>query len=250
MGFDAADLQKKLAHRPAQVIDSVASTQDLALAWLADGAPDGAVVIADEQRAGRGRHGRTWYTPPGVALAVSVVLKPERRALPQVTMIGALAIVDVLDALGAQTVGIKWPNDVLLDSRKVSGVLPEADWQGDRLRGVALGIGINVRVQFDDPDLAGRAISIEPALGKPIDRSELLVKLLDRLDAWHHRLGEDAVFAAWRSRLVTIGTRVQVGQVVGEAVDVTADGGLVIAAANGARKTVFAGELHAGDGGA
>src|SRR5690606_4117303 len=124
------------------------STNDLALAWLREGAPIGAVVIADEQLKGRGRKGRVWHTPPGVALAVSVVLRPPVDALHQVGMVGALAIADVCQQHVPDDVAIKWPNDVQVGGRKVSGILPETAWEADRLLGVVLGMGLNVRVDF------------------------------------------------------------------------------------------------------
>ncbi|MCU0499037.1 MAG: biotin--[acetyl-CoA-carboxylase] ligase [Anaerolineae bacterium] len=239
-------LRAVLGSRPFRFYPQVDSTNDLAQAWLIEGAPQGAAVIADEQMAGRGRKGRVWHTPPGVAIAVSVILSPSPEAIGQVTMIGAVAIAEALEALGAPKIGIKWANDVLLNGKKVSGVLSEAVWQGDQLRGVILGMGINVRVQFDGTDLADSAISVETALKRPIDRAELLGHVLNRVDAWTQQGG---VFEAWRDRLVTIGQWVRVTQddrvIEGQAQGVEESGALRIETADGLQR-VFAGDLHLG----
>ncbi len=222
--------------RLAQVLGShafkffpqVESTQDVALAWLRAGAADGAVVITDEQMAGRGTHGRVWHTPPGVALAISVILCPAVVAVPHVTMLGALAIATFLEKLKAEAVTIKWPNDVLLQGRKVSGVLPEVVWHGDQLCGVALGMGVNVRNDFTDTPLATTAISIEQAMKLTYDRSELVGRLLDEVDYWAGYLGTSHLFEAWRARLETIGQDVVIDGVFGKAEDVDLTGALMV----------------------
>jgi BirA family transcriptional regulator, biotin operon repressor / biotin---[acetyl-CoA-carboxylase] ligase len=122
-----ATLQARL-QRPCRYFDAVDSTNDIAMQWLQAGAQTGSVVIADEQRQGRGRKGRTWYTPPGAALAVSVIVKPSLERINRISMIGALAVYDLCAAFGIKNLGIKWPNDVQINGLKVSGILPEAAW--------------------------------------------------------------------------------------------------------------------------
>src|SRR5687768_9901808 len=139
-------IQSKLNSRPLRFYEQADSTNDLALDWLRTGAAAGSVVVTDEQVKGRGRLGRTWYTPPGTALIVSVVLRPKVEYLGQITMLGAVAIAQMIEHLGTIDIGIKWPNDVLLQGKKVSGVLSEAVWNGDKLQGAVLGMGINVRI--------------------------------------------------------------------------------------------------------
>lgn len=239
-------LSAMLGSRSFRFYPQVDSTNDLAQQWLIEGAPAGAVVIADEQLAGRGRKGRLWHTPPGVAIAMSVILYPDPTAIGQVTMIGAVAIAEALEALGAANVGIKWANDVLLDGKKVSGVLSEAVWHGDQLRGVILGMGINVRVDFAGTDLAASAISVETALNRAIDRADLVRRVLGRVDHWTH---EERVFDTWRNRLITIGQSVRVIQdhqmIEGIARGVDASGALLIEA-GGIMHRVIAGDLHIG----
>lgn len=244
MTLSLAHLNRLLAPRPTRFYDRIDSTQEMALEWLREGAEAGAVVIANEQLKGRGRQGRMWYTPPGVALAVSVILKPLVAQLPQVTMLGALAIFDVLQELGAIRVTIKWPNDVRLNGRKVSGVLPEAEWDGGELRGVALGMGVNVRVDFRGTELEQTAISIEPALGRSVDRGELIAMLMKRVDYWSARLGTDELFETWKSRLETLGQQVLVNRITGLAEDVDTYGALLVRDENGVIQRILAGDVE------
>jgi BirA family biotin operon repressor/biotin-[acetyl-CoA-carboxylase] ligase len=254
-------VQLKLTPRPVRYVEQADSTNDLAMAWLREGAPDGSAVIADEQVKGRGRLGRGWYTPPRSALIVSVVLRPKAEHLHQITMLGALAICEMIEGLphpfnvsptneGAKSLalGIKWPNDVQLNGRKVSGVLSEAAWEGDALRGVVLGMGVNVRIDFSGTELADSAISIEHVLGKKVERLELLAELLARVDYWYERLGEPMLFDAWRSRLNMLGqtVTVQQGQIHGVAEGVEADGSLLVRGTDGNIQRVVAGDIALG----
>ncbi len=252
MTLNAQTLAAVLGTRPFRYFDVLDSTNDLAQDWLRAGAPGGAVVIADEQRKGRGRKGRLWHTPPGVALAISVVLHPPQEALHQVSMLGALAIAELLDSLGAQDVGIKWPNDVQLNGRKVCGVLPEVVWQGEHLLGVVLGMGLNVRMGFSGTELEPTAISIEPALGRMVERADLIARLLTLVDAWAEKLASPLVFEAWQARLNTLGRAVIVDDEPGSPLRGTAeavepDGTLLLRLADGSVRRVLAGDLSFGD---
>jgi BirA family biotin operon repressor/biotin-[acetyl-CoA-carboxylase] ligase len=166
-------------------------------------------------------------------------------------MLGALVIAETLDGLGAQQVGIKWANDVLLNERKVSGVLSEAAWdEQTHLIGAVLGIGLNVRVDFTGTELAQKAISIEPALGIPLDRADLIARLLGRVDYWRGQLGTHMLFRAWRARLVTPGRHVSIAQTDGTlegiAQDVDENGALLVRGDDGVLHRVVAGDLEMG----
>ena len=126
----------------------ISSTNDAALAWAAEGAADLALVIADEQTAGRGRVGRSWITPAGAALACSLVLRPaveEGESIALYSALGALAVVSALEEKYGLNPEIKWPNDVLVRGRKLCGILAETVWLGSQAESVVLGIGLNVR---------------------------------------------------------------------------------------------------------
>lgn len=216
MDLTAQALQTRLAPRPIKFFAQADSTQDVALAWLQEGVESGAVVIADEQLAGRGRDGRVWHTPPGVALALSVILRPKDEAFSQITMLGAVAVAELLEGLGASDVAIKWPNDVLLKGRKVCGILPETIWQGNKPLGVTLGIGLNVRNDFTNTLLQDIAISIESALGRRFDRIDLIADLLARIDHWIPMLGTAELYEVWKTRLATLGQDITVTSAAGE----------------------------------
>jgi BirA family biotin operon repressor/biotin-[acetyl-CoA-carboxylase] ligase len=237
-----AALQARLALQPFQFFAVVDSTNDIAMRWLQDGAEAGSVVIADEQLKGRGRMGRTWHTPPGVALAMSVILKPPMEFANRVSMLGALAVAELCEGVGAKNVGIKYPNDVQINRRKVCGVLPEAAWENNRLVGIVLGMGVNVRVQFDE-QLAQTATNLEIEARRDLNRVELIAYLLMRVESWSARIESFEFFSAWKNRLNTIGQRVTIGDVSGIAEDVDSSGALLVRTANNQMERIIAGDV-------
>jgi len=193
----------------------IGSTNDVALAWASAGAPDLALVAAEEQTAGRGRLGRKWITPPGAALAFSLVLRPaadEGEFVALYSALGALAVVSALEEKYDLKPEIKWPNDVLVQGCKLCGILAEAVWLGERAESVILGIGLNVRPEAvpDAESLDFPATSLETATGLNIDRLPLLHDILTALIAWRPRLGSDEFIQAWETRLAYRGEQVQV----------------------------------------
>jgi len=217
------DLRKTLADLPLQGLRFFAqtgSTNDAALAWAADGAPDLSLVYAEEQTRGRGRGRRTWITPPGVALAFSLILRPradEQDLLEEFTALGALAVCEAVEAGGMQP-EIKWPNDVLLDRRKFCGVLVDAVWLGEKVDAVVLGIGVNV-LEGSMPAAANvqfPATCLQAAAGKPIDRLALLREILQALLYWRSLLNSPLLVRAWEHRLAFKGELVQVWTEKGE----------------------------------
>lgn len=224
---------------------------DTCRALAEQGAPEGVVVIADQQTAGRGRAGRAWYSPPGVALYLSILLRPVQlppARLSWLTVIGGLAVADCAAqvlrehaAFDAHRIALKWPNDVLLDGRKVAGVLIEAAWHASELVHVVLGVGLNVNTQFDSAPAALRtqAISLREALGAPLDRERVLTHLLDAFAAHYARLPQSPI-AAYRQRLDTLGKSVQfmLGErsITGVALDVDEEGALLVQTAAGLQR--------------
>lgn len=206
--MNQVDLQKILTGLPLgelRYFDSLGSTNDYAIYWMQYGPPNLSLVLAEEQTAGRGRVGRQWHTPRGAALAVSVILHPSQLNLEKLTWVnglGALAVSEALMRVGL-TPAIKWPNDVLINGLKVAGILPESQWLGDLLRGVVLGMGINVGRTAVPP--AGvvnfPAGSVEEALGQPIAREVLLREVLSALIFWLGYLGAPLFLETWENRL-------------------------------------------------
>jgi len=212
------ELRRTLSDLPlggVRYYEQTGSTNDVALAWASAGAPDLALVIADEQTAGRGRLGRKWVTPPGAALAFSLVLRPrpvERDVIPLYSALGALAVVSALEEKYGSKPEIKWPNDVLVQGRKLCGILAEAVWLGSQAESVILGIGLNVRAEAvpaaDSLDFP--ATSLETVTGLSVDRLSLLHDILAALIAWRPRLGSGEFIRAWEARLAYRGEQVQV----------------------------------------
>lgn len=234
--------------RPFKYYESIGSTNDLAKAWLEKGAPDRAAVIANEQKRGRGRKSRVWQTPPAGALAVSVVLRPPAHLIPQVNFLGALAVYDLAAGAGCSMIGIKWPNDVQVQGKKVAGILPEVVWEGSEALGVVLGIGLNVRVDFSGSELADYATSLESIVNRRLHRADLLQSLLRHVDRWYSHINEDILFTSWKSRLNMLGKRIEVEERVGTAADVLPNGNLLLRDDFGALHTVEAGDVFAVNG--
>jgi BirA family biotin operon repressor/biotin-[acetyl-CoA-carboxylase] ligase len=176
---------------PAFFFPSIGSTNDEAARLAEAGAPDGTVVVADQQSAGRGRSGRSWFSPPGAGLYVSVVFRTggdppagtASPALPAVlTLVAGVALAEAVRETTGLPVAIKWPNDLVHAGRKVAGILAEGSAQGAILETVILGFGINVRSVAFPREVALRASSIETELGRPVERGALfgesLVKLI------------------------------------------------------------------------
>ncbi|MFW5714243.1 MAG: biotin--[acetyl-CoA-carboxylase] ligase [Brevefilum sp.] len=188
-----------------QYHERVGSTNDLALAWAKENAPDWALVLADEQTSGRGRAGRKWVTQPGSALAMSLVLRPsqaEKMHLARFTAFAALGLIRALARFGLRA-ELKWPNDVLLGGRKVAGVLVEADWQGPRLEALVVGLGVNVlpgSVPNEDR-LRYPAISVQEMYEGLMDRLELLDGILQELKTLRKHLLSQEFMAAWNEAL-------------------------------------------------
>ncbi len=198
-------------------VDTIGSTNDLALEWLENGAVDGSLVVADTQTAGRGRMGRRWVTRAGAALAFSLVLRPstvEAARLGLFSPLAGLAVCLALENVYGIRAQIKWPNDVLIDGRKVCGILAEAAWNGAVLRGVVIGVGVNVSNAALPPpeELLFPATSIEAALGRIPERPALLRAVLAQLFAWRGRLSGAEFLAAWDARLAFKGMAVRIDQ--------------------------------------
>jgi BirA family biotin operon repressor/biotin-[acetyl-CoA-carboxylase] ligase len=194
--------------------EDVSSTNDLAVAMAERGTPEGRVVVANGQSAGRGRHGRSWASPPGAGLYVSAVLRPPSHALPLLTIAAGVAVVEAIQAATGLVADVKWPNDVYAHGRKVAGILAEASSSNAAaIQHVVVGAGINVMPAAYPPEVAGRATSLEAELGRDVDRGLLLAEYLCALAARYQDLlgrRSDAVVRAWRARAASmLGRRVE-----------------------------------------
>jgi BirA family biotin operon repressor/biotin-[acetyl-CoA-carboxylase] ligase len=233
--------------------ESTDSTMNDARAGAAeDGGDDcGTAYVAGEQTAGRGRQGRSWVSAAASGLYVTYHLCPRSaERAPLLSIAGALATADAIEAAAGLRVDVKWPNDLLHEGRKLCGILAEARQTSGRVD-VLLGIGVNLRTAPSlPPEVAALATSVEQAGAAPPAPEDLLAELSNALGRRAAQADDDpeTLVADWRARLVTLGRRVRFeapsGAVEGEAVDVTARGELVLRLADGSTQAFAAGDVH------
>jgi BirA family biotin operon repressor/biotin-[acetyl-CoA-carboxylase] ligase len=247
-----ARLRTSLLGRPLVYLASVESTQDVARAAAREGAGAGFAVVAGQQTAGKGRAGRSWWSPPAGGLYLSLLLRPEVPAelVPWATMTLALGAAEAIEQVCGLAIDIKWPNDLQWQGRKLAGVLAEGAFTGSRLDYVVAGIGLNVAIDFSaQPELANSAVSLQSAAGRPVDPVELLVALLACTEQHYLALqAGHSPLAAWQARLHTLGrpvtARAANGQVyTGVARAVLSDGALRIDLDGGGSAVVRASDV-------
>ena len=197
---------------PVHHFETLDSTNDLAKELAAQGAPEGAVVVAETQTGGRGRLGREWNSPPGVGLYVSLVLRPmlPPMELPQITLTTAVAVVRAVRRVAGVAPGIKWPNDLLFNGKKLGGILTEMETESDRIRHVVVGLGLNVNNPGFPPELAATATSLTLAAGGTFSRVHLLQAWLEEFEALYDRFlnqGFPEILEEWKGSTVTLGRR-------------------------------------------
>jgi BirA family biotin operon repressor/biotin-[acetyl-CoA-carboxylase] ligase len=253
--LDAARIESALAARnvpwgrPLVVAPLTGSTNDDAKRAAKDGAPAGAAFIADAQTGGRGRLGRTWFSPPGQNLYASFVLRPalDAKRLPLITLTAGLAVADVVAARVAGHVGVKWPNDVYIDGRKVCGILSEVQIAGASAAWVVVGIGINVHTRAFPPEIADRATSLALAGEASPDRGALFVDLAAALFSRVKMLEEGnarAVIDALRARDELEGRPITVEGAPATAIGIADDGALTYRKSDGSVDRLVAGEVQ------
>jgi len=236
--------------RPLTILDETPSTNDMAKREAKSGAPHGATWLAEVQTSGRGRQGRAWLAARGESILVSVVLRvacaPAR--LPPLALVAGLAARDAVEAaLHGASVGLKWPNDVVIDGRKVAGVLVEAQLAGHAVEAVVVGVGINIHARSFPDAIADRATSVALHAEAPPDRGAILVDLLEGLDrdiAIAAARGLGVVHARIAAADALRGTRVrgEPGEGTAEGIDV--DGRLCVRDDQGVLHRWSSGEVH------
>ncbi len=234
---------------------SIGSTNDRARELAAADTPEIALVVADEQLAGRGRQGRSWFTPPGSALAFSLLTRPAipARHAMRLTMLAGLAVVEGIEWATGVRLALKWPNDIVFRSQdrwwKVGGILTECAFQGDGIVYAVIGIGLNVNVDFSQQiELREMATSLMHLAGREIDRGAVLKAVVAAwIDRYAELAADDRLRAAWAARLINLHQTVRVNlhdQVVeGRAEGVDDDGALLLRTADNQVRRLLSGDV-------
>ena len=226
---------------------SLTSTMEVARREAQLGAVDGTVVIADEQIAGRGRIKRAWLSPKG-NIALSVILYPSVVYLPSLIMLASLAVVHSIETVTGLKSQVKWPNDVLVNGKKVCGILLESGVRGNIVDFAIIGIGINVNLRLSDfPEILSTATSLSNELGRDVSRLSVIQRLLVEIERLYLALkAGGSIYEEWQDSLVTLGRRVRVksGETIYEGVaeSVARDGSLLLRHSDGSLTKIVAGD--------
>jgi BirA family biotin operon repressor/biotin-[acetyl-CoA-carboxylase] ligase len=247
-------LTGRVIGRRLVVVAEIGSTNDAVMAAGHAGEPEGLAILADRQTSGRGRLGRSWTSFPGVGIYTSILLCPSVPPLqaPLLTLMAGLAAAEAIEHVARIEPRLKWPNDLLVDGRKLVGILTEMSTMGQRIGHVAIGVGINVHHRRDDfPEgVRETATSISLATGRRVERGEIVAALYDSLDRWYAAFRADGtavIVKAARERTATLGRPVTVDpgpeQWQGTALDLDEDGALLVRDAQGAVHRVLAADV-------
>ncbi len=246
-------LQTRLIGKTILYFSEVASTNDLAKEMAATGAKEGTVIIAETQTNGKGRLGREWASPKG-GIWFSTILRPKLMPndIPKLTLMTSLAVAKTISQLFNLKTEVKWPNDVLINAKKVCGILTEANTRGNITNFVVVGIGINANIElYSLPQQVGaNATSLKHELKREIDRERFLRVLLEKMEHYYITLTErkfKPILREWKSLCSLLGSYVKVisweEKIIGLAIDVNENGALIMKLRNGTLRKVLSGDV-------
>lgn len=247
-GMICEGLTTKWLGKDLRCFNEVCSTNDVARS-IALECRNGTVILAETQTRGRGRLSRPWASPPG-GIWMSLVLKPK---IPldmtyRINMAVSVAISRSLSALYGLDVGIKWPNDLLIEGRKVCGILMEISAEVDRVDWAVVGLGINANVDVSGFPVEWRATSLRQELGQQVSRIDLIQKILLEIEETYQMMFSKDLYDEWRRRSATLGKQVRItsasGDLLGEAYDLAEDGGLLIRAEDKIKRVLAGDCIH------
>jgi len=247
-------LRSLLIGRPLHVVAEIGSTNDHVMAAGRAGAAEGLAVLADRQTAGRGRRGHSWASPAGIGLYTSILLRPSHSParVPLLTLVAGLGVAEAIEEIAGVASWLKWPNDVLVEGRKVAGILAEMASTDEQVSHVGIGIGINVNHGPRDlpEELFPAATSLRLAAGRSIPRGELAAAVYSGLDRWYQVFCAEqiaSILVAGRERSATLGRPVDVladdERWHGLAVDLEADGALLVREECGELRRIIASDV-------
>lgn len=232
------------------VLSKASSTQDVARELASDGEQAWTAVMAREQTHGRGRLGHTWISPPGKNLAISVILRPSVPAAraPLLSMVAAVAVAEVLEVRGISNVKLKWPNDVLVDNKKIAGILLEASIVRDRVCNVILGLGVNINSEeIDFPhDFAIPPTSYRMSTGRAWELEDAARTFLRELKSFYEvmeKQGFELIIPQWLARWAHKNQLVTYEGKIGIAIGVSEEGFLILQMLDGSSLTVVSGDV-------
>ncbi len=238
--------------REIMLFDRVDSTNRIALEMASQGLPGGIVILAEAQEKGKGRLGREWFSPEGMNLYFSLLLRPYQpaRDFPLYSLATSVALIEAIQRTTGLAVQIKWPNDVVLEDKKLAGILLESEVRGDQSPSLVVGVGVNVNIGLTDfpPELQKSATSLRIALGRPVDRADLLIELFNQLVEQYRLVDDKALLIqAVRQHCQTLGRRVRVQtarqEFEGWAEDLQEDGALLIRMGDGNQRRILVGDV-------
>ncbi|MWC28501.1 biotin--[acetyl-CoA-carboxylase] ligase [Paenibacillus sp. MMS18-CY102] len=247
-------LQTNRFGRALRLLDVVDSTQNEAQRWAEDGAPEGAIVIAEQQLGGRGRMGRSWVSPYTKGIWMSLIMRPSTpiHFAPQLTLLTAVALCRSLRKTTGLEIGIKWPNDLLINGKKISGILLESAAEDERIKYVVAGTGISVNLDISDypEELLERATSLSIQAGRKFSREQVIADFLlewEQLYDLYLKDGFGAIQTLWEALAVTLHQDVTIhtpqGQLSGKAMGLHESGALELQLPSGELRLVFSGEM-------
>ncbi len=238
------------------IFEEIGSTNEVAFEIARNGAPEGTVVIADSQTKGKGRLQRRWISPPAVNLYMSVVFRPPIAAknAPFLTLVASIALAETIKDMGANTL-IKWPNDILINRKKVAGVLTSMQPQGDKVDFVIVGAGANLNMtremmEKEMGEVAEIATSLREELGHEIERAQFTADLINEFEVWYKKFlenGKSPIIKEWMRRWGAINHRVQVKfmeiVVEGVASGIDENGYLLVTKDDGTTERIISGDV-------
>jgi len=247
------ELLTKLIGKTIHYFSEVSSTNDLAKEIAAIGAKEGTVIVAETQTCGKGRLGRKWASPRG-GIWLSTILRPKLSAkdVPKLTLMTSLVVAKTISQLFNLKTEVKWPNDVLVNAKKVCGILTEANTGGDITNFVVVGIGINANVELDSlpKHVRENATSLKHELKREIDRERFLRVLLEKMEHYYVMLAEgkfNVMLEKWKGLCSFLGSYVEVTsfeeKIEGWAIDVDENGALIIRLQDGTLRKVLSGDV-------
>lgn len=255
--YSQAELQSimssKWAGKNLLFFEKVDSTNNMVRTLAEQGAPEGTLVVAANQTAGKGRRGRSWSAPEGTSIAMSILLRPEfppERA-SMLTLVMAMAIARGIREVTGLDAGIKWPNDIVADGKKLCGILTEMSTEMEYIRYVVIGIGINVSMKEFPEELKQKATSLELCLGRPVKRAPLIDACMRAFEEYYEKylqtLDLSLLQEEYNRELVNVGREVTVlapaGDYTGVSHGINREGELVVELAGGEIRNVVSGEV-------